>query len=70
MPGLPRRAVELKKEMQKVYDATDHKVGEELNQKYRKTLEDGSVHEPEIRRKEITNEPKPGSPPKDPTKRC
>ena len=60
--------VELKKEMQKVYDATDHKVCEELNQKYRKTLDDGSVHEPEIRRKEITNEPKPGSPPKDPTK--
>ena len=60
--------VELKKEMQKVYDATDDKVYQELNQKYRKTLEDGSVYEPEVRRKEITNEPKPGSPPKDPTK--
>lgn len=60
--------VELKKEMQKVYDATDEKVCEELNQKYRRTGADGSVHEPEVRAKIITNEPKPGSPPKDPTK--
>lgn len=60
--------VELKKEMQKVYDATDHKVCEELNQKYRKTLEDGSVYEPDIRRKEIHQRAWSGSPPKDPTK--
>ena len=63
-----RTRVELKKEIQKVYDATDKKVCEELSQKYRKTAADGSAYEPEVRPKTITNEAKPGSTPKDPTK--
>jgi hypothetical protein len=60
--------VAIKNEMQKVYDATDKKVCDELTEKYRKPSADGTVHEPQVRRKEITNEPKPGDPPKDPTK--
>ena len=54
--------------MQKVYDATDKKVCDELSQKYRKTAADGLAYEPEVRPKTITNEARPGSPPKDPTK--
>ncbi len=58
----------MKTEIQKIYDETDDKVCRELNQKYLEVDKDGGIYNPEVRPKSITNAPKPGDPPKDPTK--
>ncbi len=58
----------MKAEIQKIYDETDDKVCRELSQKYLEVDKDGRVYNPEVRPKSITNAPKPGDPPKDPTK--
>lgn len=58
----------MKTEIQKIYDETDDKVCRELNQKYLEVNKDGGIYNPEVRPKSITNAPKPGDPPRDPTK--
>ena len=58
----------LKNDIQKIYDKTDGKVCNELKQQLRTADSNGNVHEPEVRVKSISNEPKPGAAPKDPSK--
>jgi hypothetical protein len=57
-PEAAKTRTKLKEDLQKVYDKTDAKVCKELGEKTGET----------VRAKSITNEPKPGDPPKDPSK--